>query len=181
MRIIGGKHKGRRLKVPFLKPTRPTTDIAKEALFNIIGNYYNFDNISFLDLFAGTGCISYEFGSRGCTDITSIEIYPQCYNFIRNTSEQLGLKGHTVLPMDVFKYINSCKRQFDVIFAGPPYPLLNLDEIPDLIFQYNLVEGYGWFILEHDPSHNFDNHPHFDFRRNYGQTNFSVFTNKLDN
>jgi 16S rRNA (guanine966-N2)-methyltransferase len=178
MRIIGGKWSGLNLKVPVFSPTRPTTNIAKEALFNIIDNNYNFDNIRFLDLFAGTGQLSYEFASRGCTDITSVEVFQPCLKFIEKTMKQLKIEGMRIVPMDVFKFIESCNEQFDVIFAGPPYPLPNLAEIPDKIFEHNLVEGEGWFILEHNPQHNFSSHPNFLKSKKYGQTIFSIFVNQ---
>jgi 16S rRNA (guanine966-N2)-methyltransferase len=178
MRIIAGKYGGRVLKVPEFSPTRPTTNIAKEALFNVIENYYNFDNIRFLDLFGGTGQLSYEMASRGCTDITVVEQFPKCVKFIENTIDLLEIQGMRVYPMDIFKYIKHCKNEkFDLIFAGPPYPLPNLPEIPDLIFDQDLVEGLGWFIMEHNPQHNFKKHPHFWKSKNYGQTIFSIFTN----
>lgn len=177
MRIIGGIHKGYKLNQPMLEPTRPTTDLAKEALFNILDNYFNFDNIRFLDLFGGTGNISLEFGSRGCTDITTVELNTEAIKFINKTSEKLGFTGHRILQMDVFDYIENCRESFDVIFAGPPYKLPNLAMIPDLIIQKGMIEGEGWFILEHDPKYNFDTHPNLWKRRNYGQTNFSIFTN----
>ena len=131
MRIIAGKHSGYILKQPMLEPTRPTTDIAKEALFSSIDNYFNFDNIRFLDLFGGTGNISYEFASRGCEDITTVEIFPKAINFIKNTSEKLQLKGHTILQMDVFQYINSCS---DFTILVLPHPLSPAINIPLLIF-----------------------------------------------
>lgn len=177
MRIIGGKHKSKRFNPPKNIPTRPTTDIAKEALFNILQGYYNFENIRFLDLFGGTGSLSYEFASRGCKDITTVEIFPKCVQFIRKTSKELEMSGHRITQGDVFKFIESCGEQFDVIFAGPPYPLPNLASIPDKIFEHKLVEGEGWFILEHNPNHNFETHPHFQASRNYGSTIFSIFTN----
>jgi 16S rRNA (guanine(966)-N(2))-methyltransferase RsmD len=178
MRIIGGKLKGIRFQPPQNIPTRPTTDFAKEGLFNIINNSFNFENIKVLDLFGGTGSISYEFASRGCDDITTIEIFPKCAAFIKKTASEHKLTGIKVLQMDVFDFMQNCHQQFDVIFAGPPYPLENLATIPDLVFQYNLVEGEGWFILEHNPNHNFDDHPHFMKSRNYGTTIFSVFGNE---
>ncbi|MGB1248087.1 MAG: RsmD family RNA methyltransferase [Chitinophagales bacterium] len=177
MRIIAGKYGGLNLKVPMFEPTRPTTNIAKEALFSSLENYYNFDNIRYLDLFAGTGQLSYEMASRGCTDITSIEMHPKCVTFIEKTIEKLDIQGMRVFQADVFKYMESCNQQFDLIFAGPPYPLPTLNTIPDKIFENNLVEGKGWFILEHNPNHNFKNHPNFYKKRNYGQTIFSIFVN----
>jgi 16S rRNA (guanine966-N2)-methyltransferase len=178
MRIIGGKFKARQFHPPQNIPTRPTTDFAKEGLFNLINNYYNFDNIKVLDLFGGTGSISYEMASRGCTDITTVEIYPKCANFIKKTATDLGLNAIKVFQMDVFKFIETTNEKYDVIFAGPPYPLPNLKDIPDLVFEQDLVEGEGWFIMEHNPNHDFKQHPHFTFLRNYGTTIFSFFTNK---
>ena len=177
MRIISGKHKGYRLNQPHFDPTRPTTDFAKEALFNVINNHFNFDNIKVLDLFAGTGAISYEFASRGCTDITSIELHKKCVEFIKKTSEHLKLEGHKILQMDVFSFIENGRQQFDVIFAGPPYPLPNLASLPDVVFEHHLVEGEGWFILEHNPKYNFEEHPKFWKKRQYGTTIFSIFVN----
>lgn len=181
MRIIAGKYGGVNLKTPTFAPTRPTTNIAKEALFSMINNYYNFDNINFLDLFGGTGQMSYEFASRGCTDITTVEKFGACVNFMEKTIERLGIEGMKVNQMDVFKFIKNTNQQFDIIFAGPPYPLPNLDTIPDVIFENNLVEGKGWFILEHNPLHDFTHHKHFWRKRNYGQTIFSFFVNDAEN
>lgn len=180
MRIIGGKLKSVRFEPPKNIPTRPTTDFAKEGLFNTLNNSFNFDNIKVLDLFGGTGSISYEFSSRGCTDITTVEIFPRCADFIKRTVQQHNLSGIKVLKMDVFKFMETAHQKFDVIFAGPPYPLPNLNTIPDLVFQYGLVEGEGWFILEHNPNHNFEKHPHFFKFKNYGTTIFSVFTNDTE-
>ena len=178
MRIIGGKHGGVFLNQPFFEPTRPTTDLAKEALFNMIDNYFNFENITFLDLFGGSGSISYEFGSRGTNDITTVEIYPKCLDFIRKTSTILKLEQHKIVPMDVFQFIENSKQSYDIIFAGPPYKMSRLKELPDLIIEKKMIQDEGWFILEHDPNYNFDKHPHFWKRKKYGQTNFSIFINK---
>lgn len=177
MRVIGGKLKGLRFEPPKNIPTRPTTDFAKEGLFNTLNNSYNFENIKVLDLFGGTGSISYEFASRGCTDITTVEIFARCAAFIKQTVAQQKLSGIKVLQMDVFDFVKTSPEKFDVIFAGPPYPLPNLNTIPDLIFENNLVDGEGWFILEHNPNHNFEQHPHFYKSKNYGTTIFSIFTN----
>ena len=177
MRIIGGNLKSIRFEPPKNIPTRPTTDFAKEGLFNMLNNSFYFADIKVLDLFGGTGSISYEFHSRGCEDITTVEIFPKCVDFIKKTVEHHNMKGMKVLKMDVFRFIESAHQKFNVIFAGPPYPLPNLNTIPDLIFQYGLLEGNGWFILEHNPNHNFDNHPHFLKKKNYGTTIFSVFSN----
>lgn len=148
-------------------------------MFNIINNYFNFENISFLDLFGGTGNISYEFGSRGCENITTVELDSKAINFIKSTSEKLELVNHKVLQMNVWDYIENCREEYDVIFAGPPYKMPYLDKLPDKIIEHEIIEGQGWFILEHDPKYNFDDHPHLWERRTYGQTNFSIFVNKI--
>lgn len=178
MRIIGGKLSSARFEPPKNIPTRPTTDMAKQGLFNMLDNNYNFDNIKVLDLFGGTGSITYEFWSRGCEDITTVEIYPKCANFIKQTVEKHSMKGIKVMQMDVFNYIKNCQQQYDVIFAGPPYPLPNLNTIPDLIFEQNMVEGDGWFILEHNPNHDFTKHPKYYKQKNYGSTIFAIFRNR---
>lgn len=179
MRIIGGKFKGTKFEPPQNIPTRPTTDFAKEGLFNVINNYFNFDNIKYLDLFGGTGSLSYEFFSRGCTDITLVEAFPKCAEFIRQTFKQLGATGQAhVIQGDVFQFIKNNSGKYDIIFAGPPYALESLPGIPDLIFEKDMVLDKGWFILEHNPNHTFAEHPHFLFMRKYGSTHFSVFVNE---
>jgi 16S rRNA (guanine(966)-N(2))-methyltransferase RsmD len=178
MRIIGGRLKGTRFEPPKNIPTRPTTDFAKEGLFNILQNSFNFENTKVLDLFGGTGSITYEFSSRGCEDITTVEIFPRCADFIKKTVDQYKLKGVRVLKLDVFKFIQTATQKFHLIFAGPPYPLPILDTIPDLIFEKEMVNGEGWFILEHNPDHNFEKHPHFWRSKNYGTTIFSIFVNQ---
>lgn len=177
MRIIAGKYGGRVIQSPEFSPTRPTTNIAKEALFNSLENYFNFDKIAFLDLFGGTGQLSYEIASRGCEKITIVEQYPKCVQFIEKTKSLLDIQGMKVMPMDVFKYIATSKDKFDLIFAGPPYPLPNLAELPDLVINHQLIEGEGWFVLEHNPNHNFKKHPNYIKQKKYGQTIFSIFTN----
>ena len=179
MRIIGGQFKARQFHPPANIPTRPTTDMAKEALFNVINNSFNFDTIKVLDLFGGTGSISYEFASRGCLDITSVEIFPKCANFIRKTALDFGFGCINVQQQDVFQFVAQTKTTYDLIFAGPPYPLPNLASIPDVIFQLQLLEGAGWFILEHNPDHNFEQHPHFWKKKNYGSTTFAIFLNDV--
>jgi len=177
MRVIGGKLRGLQFHPPHLDPTRPTTDIAKEGLFNVLNNNWNFDNVRFLDLFGGTGAHSYEFASRGCDDITIVERFPKCVKFIEQQIAQWKLNGVKVLQMDVFQFIGNCHEQYDIIFAGPPYALETLDTLPDLIFEKKMIEGQGWFILEHNPNHNFDAHPNFARKKNYGETIFSIFHN----
>lgn len=177
MRIISGKFKGRRFHPPADNwPTRPTTDFAKEGLFNILNNRIDFEATKMLDLFGGTGSHSYEFISRGCTDVTYVDKFVGCVKFVQKTAEELQIKDSIhVLRWDVFRFMESTKEKFDYIFAGPPYPLPNLDTIPDLIFQHQLLAEEGLFVLEHNPEHDFSSHEHFKELRNYGKTMFSFF------
>ena len=177
MRIISGKWGGRRIHPPAKMPhTRPTTDIAKEGLFNILQNRLSFDGIKTLDLFGGTGCISYELASRGAADITIIEKDVQMHAFIKKNMEQLGAENYKVLKMDVFQYLNSCNEQYDFIFAGPPYALGTIDELPKIIVSKKMIAPGGYFILEHTPRNGYENFDGFSFVRNYGTTLFSFFT-----
>ena len=176
MRIISGIHGGRKIAPPAKMPhTRPTTDIAKEGLFNIIQNNLDFENLKTLDLFGGTGCISYEMASRGVEDLTIVEKDPKMYEFIKKTSGDLGLDNFKVIKSDVFTYIQNCKDQFDFIFAGPPYALATIDDLPKLIFEKKLLKKDGWFVLEHTPRNDYKKMLHFKTERNYGTTLFSIF------
>jgi 16S rRNA (guanine(966)-N(2))-methyltransferase RsmD len=176
MRIISGQFGGRRFNPPKNLPVRPTTDQAKEALFNIFNNNFDFDNIKVLDLFAGTGSISFEFASRGVSSITSVDQNFNCCSFIKATAEQLGVSLH-VQKADVFKWVENNKgRKFDLIFADPPYDLKNLKDILALIFNNEILSENGWFVLEHPKEYKFVEHPNFKEHRNYGNVNFSVFT-----
>jgi len=177
MRIISGKFRGLRFSPPDGIPTRPTTDIAKEGLFNILNNNIEYENTKFLDLFGGSGNISYEMASRGCTDITIVDLFPKCADYILKMSEKLGIEGIRVLEKDVFDVIENSTDQYDLIFAGPPYGLDILDDIPNRIFSKSLLVEGGIFVLEHNPHHNFDDHPQIRDKRNYGQTIFSFFVN----
>jgi len=176
MRIISGIHGGRRISPPAKMPyTRPTTDIAKEGLFNIIQNNIDIASIESLDLFGGTGCISYELASRGAQQLTIVEKDPKMYEFIKNTSQQLEFKNFNVVKQDVFGYINTCSNQYDFIFAGPPYALATIDELPKLIFKNKLLKKGGWFVLEHTPRNDYKKFEHYKTERNYGTTIFSIF------
>jgi len=180
MRIVGGQHKGFRFTPPRKTPARPTTDIAKEGLFNILENRYYFEERNVLDIFGGTGSISFEFASRGIPDITLVELDRGNIRFIKQVVEKLEFPI-TVLQEDVFKYMERCTQQYNFIFAGPPYPLKTLDTIPDLVFKNELLKENGILILEHNPNHKFDSHPKFSEKRNYGTTIFSFFIQEEKN
>ena len=176
MRIIGGEHGRRRINPPAHMPqTRPTTDVAKEGLFNIISNNLDIENLKTLDLFGGTGSISYELASRGAKNLTIVEKDAKMYEFIKKTSVELKLENFKVLKMDVFKYIEHCTEKFDFIFAGPPYALGNIDDLPKLIFEKQLLNNKGWFVLEHTPRNDYKKFPFYSTERNYGTTIFSIF------
>ena len=175
MRIISGKFKGRRLQVPTNITARPTTDFAKEGLFNLLNNRIDFEGIDMLDLFAGTGSIGFEFISRDCKSVISIEQNERHSAFIRKVCTELKITNLSLIKTDVFKFIETCHSQFDMIFADPPYELEQLAQIPDLIFAKKLLKEDGLFVLEHSSKNNFDQHPHFVEHRNYGNVNFSFF------
>lgn len=176
MRIISGKWGGRRIHPPAKMPhTRPTTDIAKEGLFNILQNRMDFTGIKTLDLFGGTGCISYELASRGAADMTIVEKDNIMHAFIRKNMNMLGAENIKILKMDVFAYLNSCSESFDFIFAGPPYALGTIDELPKIIVAKKMIRPGGFFVLEHTPRNQYENFDGFSFVRNYGTTLFSFF------
>jgi 16S rRNA (guanine(966)-N(2))-methyltransferase RsmD len=176
MRIIGGEHGGRKFNPPNNMPyTRPTTDIAKEGLFNVLQNNLDFEEIKTLDLFGGTGSISYELASRGVTDLTIVEKDIAMYEFIKKTSAALKLENFKVVKLDVFKFILNCTDKFDFIFAGPPYALTTIDDLPKFIFEKKLLNKDGWFVLEHTPRNDYKMFPYYKKERNYGSTIFSTF------
>ena len=175
MRIITGIYKGRRFDIPHTFKARPTTDFAKENIFNVLNSYIDFEDAMALDLFAGTGSISLELLSRGCQQVVSIEKDRDHHAFIRQCVQKLGADNSVVIRGDVFRYIKSCSQQFDFIFADPPYQLTELAQIPDLIFEKDLLKEEGIFVLEHGAQNDFSNHPHFVEHRKYGSVNFSIF------
>ena len=176
MRIISGTHGGRKISPPANMPyTRPTTDIAKEGLFNVLQNNLEFEHLKTLDLFGGTGCISYELASRGVPDLTIVEKDNHMYDFIKKTSKELGLENFKLIKSDVFKFIESCQEQYDFIFAGPPYALGNIDDLPLQILEKKLLKPLGWFVLEHTPRNDYKKFEHYKTERNYGTTIFSIF------
>jgi 16S rRNA (guanine(966)-N(2))-methyltransferase RsmD len=180
MRIIGGELGGRRVNPPAKMPhTRPTTDIAKEGLFNVLENNLDLSELRSLDLFGGTGSISYELASRGVRDLTVVEKDPAMFAFIQKNSKELGLENYKVVRMDVFKFIEQCTEQFDFIFAGPPYALTTIDDLPKLIVSKQLLKPKGWFVLEHTPRNDYKTYPLYAAERSYGTTIFSIFVNKV--
>ena len=179
MRIISGEYGGRRFNPPNNMPyTRPTTDVAKEGLFNIIQNSLDIEELKTLDLFGGTGSISYELASRGATDLTIVEKDSQMYEFIKKTAASLRITNLKVIKSDVFKFLQNCEEKFNFIFAGPPYALTQIDDLPRLIFEKKLLHPKGWFVLEHTPRNDYKSFPHYKTERNYGTTIFSIFIEK---
>jgi 16S rRNA (guanine966-N2)-methyltransferase len=179
MRIIGGTLGGRRISPPSSMPyTRPTTDIAKEGLFNILQHQLTIEGMKTLDLFGGTGSISYELASRGASDLTVIEKDTAMYNFIKKTVGELQIQNLQLLKTDVFRFLENCGEQFDFIFAGPPYALKNIDDLPRVVIEKKLLKANGWFVLEHTPRNNYEGWPKFAAVRNYGTTIFSFFVEK---
>ena len=178
MRIITGRYKGRHFDIPRSFKARPTTDFAKENIFNVLIQYVDFDGATALDLFSGTGSITLELLSRGCQQVVSVELDRDHHRFICDCLKKLEVKGgNAVLPLrgDVFRFVKSCKQQFDFIFADPPYALKELSPLPDLIFERQLLKDDGIFVLEHGKDHDFSQHPHFVEHRQYGSVNFSLF------
>lgn len=177
MRVISGKYKRRTFEVPRTFKARPTTDFAKENLFNVLTNLIDFEECSnVLDLFSGTGSISLEFVSRGCARVISVEREPAHHAFIYKVKEQLKEQGWFPLRADVFRYIEKCNDTFDLIFADPPYALTRLAELPDLILRRGMLAPDGMLVLEHGKEHSFAQHPHFVQERVYGSVHFSFFS-----
>ena len=177
MRIISGKYGGRIIKPPRNFRSRPTTDLAKEGLFNILANHFHFDNLEVLDLFAGTGSVGFEFASRGAEKIDMIEKNYQHFKFIRKAMEILQAKNIQVIKADFFKAIQKIDQVYDIIFADPPYDLNEFEKVPELILSKPILKPNGWFILEHSSHHRFQSLPGFFDVRNYGSVNFSFFKN----
>ena len=175
MRIITGKYKGRHFDIPRSFKARPTTDFAKENIFNVLTGYIDFEGATALDLFSGTGSITLELLSRGCSSVISVEQDRDHHRFIQQCLQKLDAK--TCLPIrgDVFRFLKSCKQQFDFVFADPPYALKELPAIPDLIFEKGLLRPDGIFVFEHGKDYDFSKHPHFLEHRSYGSVNFSLF------
>lgn len=175
MRVITGKYKGRHFDVPRSFKARPTTDFAKENIFNVMTGYIDFEDAVALDLFMGTGSISIELLSRGCSQVIGVEMDREHHAFICKCLKQLGDNNCTPLRGDVFRFIKSCKMQFDFIFADPPYALKELERIPDIVLERNLLKEGGVFVFEHGKNNDFSKHPRFVEHRAYGSVNFTIF------
>lgn len=176
MRIIGGKLKGRAVELPAGYAARPTTDFAKEGLFNILDNEYEFDGLKVLDLFGGSGSVSFEFASRGAGHVYTVEMAPANASFIRSQAAKFGLDGTvTVVRHNVFDFLPICREKFDIIFADPPYAIEGLDTIPDKVLGSGILNPECYFILEHPADYSFTPHPRFVKERRYGNVHFSFF------
>ena len=175
MRIITGRYKGRRFDIPRTFKARPTTDFAKENIFNVLQGYTDFDDLTALDLFAGTGSISLELASRGCQQVVSVEADRDHAAFIRQCFAKLDADYQLLIRGDVFKFLKTCRQSFDFIFADPPYALRELPQIPDLILESTLLRPDGLLVFEHGKDHDFSQHPCFVEHRQYGSVNFSIF------
>lgn len=170
------------IRQPTTWPTRPTTDYSKEGLFNILNNEFDFTALKVLDLFGGTGNHTYEFISRGVEDVTYVDRHAPAIAFVRKTAAQLDIEAHLkIMNADVFKFIERTRETYDYIFAGPPYGMPALDSLPDRVFEHQILRDGGWFVLEHNPNHNFKQHRHYFQERHYGKTIFSFFKNEIEN
>ncbi|MFE3867705.1 RsmD family RNA methyltransferase [Flavobacterium sp. LS2P90] len=181
MRIISGKYKGRRISPPKGLPVRPTTDMSKEALFNVLNNHFSFEGLKILDLFAGTGNISYEFASRGSTPITSVDGDFGCVKFIKQVATEFDF-NIAATKSDVFTYLERCKTSYDIIFADPPYALdqATFEKIVSLIFEKELLNQDGMMVIEHSKYTKLDHMINFSFKKSYGGSIFSFFEIESD-
>ena len=175
MRAITGKYKGRHFSVPSSFKARPTTDFAKENLFNVLRSYLDFEGLRALDLFSGTGSITLELLSRGAGRVVCVEKDYQHYSFIRKMLSMLNDPAVAVVKADVLKFVPRCREQFDLVFADPPYALPQLEELPDLILGSEVMAGDALLVLEHGKTNDFSAHPCFIEHRSYGSVNFSLF------
>ena len=179
MRIISGKYKGRHIPVRKNFPSRPTTDFAKENLFNVLNNHFDFEHLQVLDLFSGTGSISYEFASRGAM-VDLVEKDFRSIEFIRETIRDLQFANINPYKTDVFRALLKLSKTYDIIFADPPFMMNNIGDLPDLVFNLHLLNMNGWFILEHSDKFAFNAHENFSQLRKYGSVHFSIFVNKSE-
>ncbi len=175
MRIIGGSCRGKQIVPPAGYKARPTTDFAKEGLFNILDNEYEFQDLKVLDLFGGTGSIAFEFASRGASRVYCVEMVRENASFIKTEAARLGLSNVTMVRDNVFDFLPICREKFDIVFADPPYALEGLEGLPDLVLQAGILHPGCYFILEHGGEHAFSGHPRFVKERHYGRVHFSFF------
>ncbi|MDR2835854.1 MAG: 16S rRNA (guanine(966)-N(2))-methyltransferase RsmD [Bacteroidales bacterium] len=175
MRIIGGKYRGKNICPPANFKARPTTDFAKEAIFTMLHNTFNIENLNVLDLFSGTGNISYEFCSRNCKSLIAIEKNPIHAKFIKSQIDNLEFLQARIIQTDVFIYLQKCQEKFDIIFADPPYTLDNIEEIYELVIKNNLLTPDSWLIIEHSESTKLSHLPFFKVLKKYGSVNLSIF------
>ena len=175
MRIISGIYRGKQIRPPKNFKARPTTDFSKESLFNILMNSYDMEELDVLDLFSGTGSISYEFASRGARSVLALEMVQAHCHFIQKTCQELKAEQVNVLRGDAFRFLLRPYQSFDIIFADPPYDHPLLDKLPDMIFETEILASEGSFILEHPGKYSFTSHKHFQDHRKYGSVNFSFF------
>ena len=178
MRIIGGKLKGKTIELPAKYAARPTTDFAREGLFNVLDNEYEFDDLKILDLFGGTGAVSFEFASRGAGRVWCVEMARENASFIIREAATLGLDNVTCVRDNVFDFLPLCREKFDIIFADPPYALEGLETLPDKVFAQDILFPERYFILEHGDEHSFTSHPNFKKEKVYGRVHFSFFESK---
>jgi len=175
VRIISGSHKGRRFNPPKGFNSRPTTDIARESLFNILSNTYQIDGLIAIDLFAGSGGVSFEFASRGAEKVISIEKSFPVFKHIIKLANEFGLDQIRVIKKDVFSWLKSTDERGDIIFADPPFDLEQIKELPSIIFEKKMIKSGGCFILEHPANLSFDEHKEYSHTKKYGAVNFSFF------
>lgn len=175
MRIIGGKLKGKTIMPPAGYKARPTTDFAKEGLFNVLDNEYEFEDLKVLDLFGGTGAIAFEFASRGAAKVYSVEMARENASFIISEAKRLGLENVVMVRDNVFDFLPLCREKFDIVFADPPYALEGLESIPDKVFEAGILYPERYFILEHPGTYSFKDHPRFKKEKVYGKVHFTFF------
>lgn len=184
MRIVSGSHKGRRIDPEYSGKKlgiRPTTDFAKESLFNILANNFDFTELKILDLFSGSGAISFEFASRGAKEITAVEKDYTRIEFIKSKSKEFGFENIRAIKTDAFRFLDSHSGNYDIIFADPPYELKGIEKIHTLVFQKKILNSGGWLVIEHSSEYDFSTTEHFLEKRTYSAVNFSIFKSKEQN